>query len=265
MFHLIILSPSLFPFFFWNPSSYFLSSFYHPAIPSFFYIILSFLSSPVCWLLLVLHKIQWISDTYSRVSLFSFSTFYLLRYPFCSQILGRKFLLAISWIFCHLLIFFLCAAVHVSVPSVFPLISLFAQCFPFLFPCNLILFPCSLFSFWTLLCPFCVFSLHCPHCASLLPKSLCFCSPASLRRVTLTHSSKFAVIYNKTLQSEYKRWQGAEWGGRGWGGGKGLCLCVALVKETRGGKGGGGGEEEEVMLGGRVVNCSIFAGNLNAN
>lgn len=50
------------------------------------------------------------------------------------------------------------------------------------------------------------------------------------------------------------------------GGGKGLCLCVALVKETRGGKGGGGGEEEEeVMLGGRVVNCSIFAGNLNAN
>lgn len=54
-------------------------------------------------------------------------------------------------------------------------------------------------------------------------------------------------------------------GGRGWGGGKGLCLCVALVKETRGGKGGGGGEEEEVMLGGRVVNCSIFAGNLNAN
>lgn len=24
-------------------------------------------------------------------------------------------------------------------------------------------------------------------------------------------------------------------------------------------------EEEEVMLGGRVVNCSIFAGNLNAN
>lgn len=48
------------------------------------------------------------------------------------------------------------------------------------------------------------------------------------------------------------------------GGGKGLCLCVALVKETRGGK-GGGGEEEEVMLGGRVVNCSIFAGNLNAN
>lgn len=54
-------------------------------------------------------------------------------------------------------------------------------------------------------------------------------------------------------------------GGAGDGGGKGLCLCVALVKETRGGKGGGGGEEEEVMLGGRVVNCSIFAGNLNAN
>lgn len=25
------------------------------------------------------------------------------------------------------------------------------------------------------------------------------------------------------------------------------------------------GKEEEVMLGGRVVNCSIFAGNLNAN
>lgn len=24
-------------------------------------------------------------------------------------------------------------------------------------------------------------------------------------------------------------------------------------------------QEEEVMLGGRVVNCSIFAGNLNAN
>lgn len=40
---------------------------------------------------------------------------------------------------------------------------------------------------------------------------------------------------------------------------------MALVKETRGGKGGGGGEEEEVMLGGREVNCSIFAGNLNAN
>lgn len=41
---------------------------------------------------------------------------------------------------------------------------------------------------------------------------------------------------------------------------------MALVKETRGGKGGGGGEEEEeVMLEGRVVNCSIFAGNLNAN
>ena len=27
----------------------------------------------------------------------------------------------------------------------------------------------------------------------------------------------------------------------------------------------GGGEVEEVMLGGSVVNCSIFAGNLNAN
>lgn len=37
-------------------------------------------------------------------------------------------------------------------------------------------------------------------------------------------------------------------------------------EENEGGKGGGGGgEEEEVMLGGRVVNCSIFAGNLNAN
>lgn len=33
-----------------------------------------------------------------------------------------------------------------------------------------------------------------------------------------------------------------------------------LAKKTREVK-----EVEEVMLGGRVVNCSIFAGNLNAN
>lgn len=39
---------------------------------------------------------------------------------------------------------------------------------------------------------------------------------------------------------------GVRWGGE-------------LVKKMREVK------EEEVMLGGRVVNCSIFAGNLNAN
>lgn len=44
----------------------------------------------------------------------------------------------------------------------------------------------------------------------------------------------------------------------------GVCVGWGVVgEENEGGK--GGGEEEEVMLGGRVVNCSIFAGNLNAN
>lgn len=40
-------------------------------------------------------------------------------------------------------------------------------------------------------------------------------------------------------------------------GGRGGGVLVKKAREVKG--------EEEVMLGGRVVNCSIFAGNLNAN
>lgn len=47
----------------------------------------------------------------------------------------------------------------------------------------------------------------------------------------------------------------------GWGGGTQRWQVAG--EENEGGK--GGRREEEVMLGGRVVNCSIFAGNLNAN
>lgn len=46
---------------------------------------------------------------------------------------------------------------------------------------------------------------------------------------------------------------------RGGGAPKGGRLPVKKTREVK------KEEEGEVMLGGRVVNCSIFAGNLNAN